>query len=220
MLVMFSVLFVASPLRASAQTSSPDAEESPPASPSAASPPAEQAAPAPSPAAVPVVAPVPTPPAPNLAAPGLPRLQFHAPDGVALHVSGGGAMWRRMCLAPCEVSMPPGRYRLAASAGDQPLSGASAPIDVSSDIYVDVDHASRQGVRTFGRIWLGVMGPIATGVLLGAIASLKSCDYGCGAQERVLAIATGSFAWVAAIGFSTAFRGDRVTVVPRYTVLQ
>lgn len=224
-LVMLSLLFAASPFGASAQTPpsvadevSPSVEQAPSAQlPAPPAPPSPAVAPpshvAPSPVA-------PPPPAPSLPTPNLPRLEFHAPDGVALHISGGGAAWRRMCLAPCEVSMPPGRYRLAASAGGQRPSGATAPIEISSDIYVDADHSSRQRLRTFGRVWLGVMGPIALGMVFGAIASLKSCDYGCGAQERVLAISAGSLAWVASIGFSTAFVGDRVTVTPRYTVLQ
>jgi hypothetical protein len=95
--------------------------------------------------------------------------------GVSLYAGPPGSKLRRLCLAPCETLVEPGRYQFAAryGTGDAILDDTAFNLDKPATIEAIYD--TRRGIRIGGWVLFGVG---ATGAL-GSAVGLAACGSGC-----------------------------------------
>lgn len=103
-----------------------------------------------------------------------PGVQFHVLGGPA--PATGGA--RALCVAPCNIELPAGTYRMALSRGLEPPLTVQQDVDVRSGGTLEATYGNHKSARV-GGVMLIVAGSIVTLAGLGGLA-------GSGASSKAL----------------------------------
>lgn len=115
------------------------------------------------------------------------RLQLRG-DGVTFHRNAGSGtgtgyangravavqttVYSSMCTAPCEVSMPRGKYTLALSTDGSPVE--AEPVSIDGDGTLDGKYISKAGLRAAG--WVVAVGGSVAGMAISFSSPGKGVD--------------------------------------------
>jgi hypothetical protein len=101
------------------------------------------------------------------------RLAANRP-GVSIYAGPPDSKLRRLCLAPCEVFVEPGRYQFAARHGTDDAILAETRFTLDKPATIEAIYEARRGIRIGGWILFsaGASSAIANGIALAACGSL------------------------------------------------
>jgi hypothetical protein len=102
------------------------------------------------------------------------RLEANRP-GVSLYAGPPGGRLDRLCLAPCEVFVEPGRYRFAARHGTGDPVFAETRLTLDQSTTVEAIYDARQGVRVGGWVLFGLGSAAAVASAIGIAACGSEC---------------------------------------------
>lgn len=120
--------------------------------------------------------------------------------------------WTRLCLEECDVSLPPGGYRLALSYGAANPVMAPSTLQIASDTKLEGAYTDRSQRRLAGWLVLGIGGVAsASSIALGAgIAGQVSGGEELGSATLISGVV--GLALSLAVGIPLAASGDRARV--------
>jgi hypothetical protein len=106
------------------------------------------------------------------------HLEASTPD-TDFHIRTGEAVakgYARLCTAPCDVTLPAGKHRLALSAGGNfPIESAST-VDITGPSTVHGTYNSKQDVRIAGGVVAGLALATGLGMLIGSFHTVQDCS--------------------------------------------
>lgn len=105
--------------------------------------------------------------------------------------------YRHICTAPCETSLPAGKYKLALSkGGDLPIE-TSEPIEVVQPSVLVGSVESKQNIRTAGWVILGLGNAVGVGMMAaGADSDSEGMDEGIMLAGLTVALSSMVLGWI------------------------